>query len=86
MSDLEPKQYLVCVRDAGSASDIYVGPFRTPEGAERVRRRLEITVIKRRAADEVLSVWIEPVRPGSDIEYVRDELIERLDSLGYTLP
>lgn len=69
-------QYIVCVQESTTGQDDYLGPFRTHQGATRVAVRLRRDAA---AADIDLSVVVEPIRSGRDIEAYRDDLLRGRD-------
>ena len=76
--------WIVCLRDIPSGEDDYLGPFRSEERAHAVARRLNRDIAARGAADSLDAV-VEWVRPGADIEEIRDEMLSGLGELGFPL-
>lgn len=78
------KQWLVCLRWYAPLADEYLGPFRTKEGAERVRDRLERNIAAR-GAEEVCGAYVEPITSGADYMHFREQMLTRMDEAGFPL-
>jgi hypothetical protein len=78
------EQWIVCLRWFDSEEDEYLGPFRTRDGAARVRNKLEGDIAAR-GAQEHCAVYVEPIRSNADLMGFRDEMLSALDSAGYPM-
>lgn len=83
MKATQDTAWIVCV--GVEAQDSYLGPYRTQEAAERVRRRLDRDIAKR-GASEFLYVNVEPLRRGGDLPDFREEMLADLEAAGYVMP
>jgi hypothetical protein len=71
-------RWIVCLVEGASGENQYIGPFTSEARANHVRDRLNADFLARRAED-VYFACVEWVRPGAEIEEVRDELLAELE-------
>lgn len=77
-------QWIVCLRDIPSGEDEYLGPYHSDEKAQAVADRLNRDIAARGAGGTVDAI-VEWVRPGIELEEIRDEMLVGLDDLGYVM-
>lgn len=75
-------QWVVVIRDVPANEDRFVGPFTVEARADAAAARLTRDFATRGASD-VMDAVVRWVRPGVEIEDVRDDLLAQLEEGGY---